>query len=93
MVGMAGAGGTHTQMTGNGTGNGTMPIKILPLNSYPVAVQEGILLRELILALAGVEGVYLRVGAYCRDEKGKKLYRLNQIKYVIDTDSSMCIYV
>mmetsp|Transcript_6119 Transcript_6119/g.9233 ORF Transcript_6119/g.9233 Transcript_6119/m.9233 type:complete len:1075 (-) Transcript_6119:183-3407(-) len=63
-------------------------VQALPpeLNSFSPIVQEGILLRELILALSGVEGMYIRVGAV--DEDGKKITKLNQLSFLIDTDSS-----
>ena len=57
-----------------------------PLQSLPPAVQEGILLREVLAALCGVEGVYVRVGAV--DSEGKKVMRINQLSFLVDEDSS-----
>jgi hypothetical protein len=57
-----------------------------PLQTFPPVVQEGILLRELLLALSGIEGVYIRVGA--EDENGKKLSALKSVTFHIDADSS-----
>jgi hypothetical protein len=57
-----------------------------PLQSLPAAVQEGILLREVLVALCGVEGVYVRAGAV--DAAGKKVVRVNQLSFMVDEDSS-----
>lgn len=64
---------------------------VKPLNSYPAHVQERVLLRELLLALCGIEGVYIRVGA--EDVDGKKLSSLKHIAFHIDADSSECLSV
>jgi hypothetical protein len=57
-----------------------------PLQALPPAVQEGILLREVLVALCGVEGVYVRVGAV--DADGKKVVRVSQLTFMVDEDSS-----
>ena len=57
-----------------------------PLQRLPPAVQEGILLREVLVALCGVEGMYLRVGAV--DSDGKRVVRVNQLHFLVDEDSS-----
>lgn len=58
---------------------------LTPLQALPAAVQEGILLREVLVALCGVEGVYVRVGAV--DAAGKKVVRSSQLRFMVDEDS------
>ena len=64
---------------------------VKPLNSYPASVQERVLLRELLLALCGIEGVYIRVGA--GDVDVTKVSSLKRVDLHIDADSSECLSV
>lgn len=45
------------------TGNTPTTALFNPLTNYPVADQQAILMRELLLILSGIEGHYIRVAA------------------------------
>lgn len=55
------------------------------LNTLPAARQQQLLVREILLALAGVEGEYIRIASGASDPSGRPtLPKLREIKLVLD---------
>eukprot|EP01035_Chromulina_nebulosa_P022363 gene22363-28957_t len=63
------------------------------LNTYPIAIQQQILLRDIICVLTGVEGQYIRVGAETTtatidSTASTSSRKLLELKLIIDIDTS-----